>query len=131
MDATASTMDNNVDKPKEFFKIAGSFHLVTFNGLLLICIVCVRCFITKGRVNIRRCFLLLSDGFFDIPLKYLESKIGAIGRPRENKAGRVGWNAWCCGDETSEMDSGTVSSRMDESVPIGEMRKKISCKESC
>ena len=73
---------------------------------------------------------MLSDGVFNIQLKYLESKIGTVGRPRENKAARIGWNAWCCGDETSEMDSGTVSSRMDESVSAGKMRKTILGKES-
>ena len=78
-------------------------------------------------------FSLLSDGYFEIPSKYLKSKIGAAGRPGEKdggKASRIGWNVWCCGDEMSKLDSGVVSSRMDEVMSLDKRSSTYQGKES-
>ena len=73
-------------------------------------------------------FSLLSDGYFDIQSKYLESKIDAKGRPREKA--RIGCKVWSCGDDASEMDSGVMSPRTDASILFGVVRRTILGTES-
>ena len=58
MDPSVTTRETNVDKPKDFFKVAGSFHLLTFYWSMCRSALFMRDVLSRARcVNIRRCFL--------------------------------------------------------------------------
>ena len=65
MDPILTSKENNVDKAKEFFKVAGSFHFVTFNGLCQKLHYNCPLFYHERACEHTALFSLLSEGSFE------------------------------------------------------------------